>query len=82
MNAWSLGLACWIALLVDHYLGEPALRYHPVVWMGYYLGGAGNRVQRHAAQDPQQPDLRTFWRGALAWRGRACPSLATHFRWK
>ncbi len=79
MNAWSLGAACWIALLVDRYLGEPALRCHPVVWIGNYLGWAGNRVQHLALQDPQQSDLRAFWSGASAWLLGA--ALVTALAW-
>ena len=67
MSSLGLYLACWLALLVDHRLGEPAVRWHPVVWMGNYLGWAGTAVQRHALQDLQRRDLRTFWHGAGAW---------------
>ena len=34
-------IALLLALLIDHYLGEPPVRCHPVVWMGNYLGRAG-----------------------------------------
>ena len=36
----SLGMvaALGLALLVDRLLGEPANRWHPVAWMGRYLG--------------------------------------------
>ncbi|MFS2056282.1 cobalamin biosynthesis protein, partial [Variovorax sp. CT11-76] len=30
--------ALWIALAVDLWLGEPPARWHPVVWIGRYLG--------------------------------------------
>jgi adenosylcobinamide-phosphate synthase len=70
----SLGLgtllfasALLLALAIDHYLGEPASRWHPVVWMGNYLGRAGRWLQRQACQKPAEVDTRTFWRGALAW---------------
>ena len=38
-------LACApaLALAADHWLGEPPVRWHPVVWMGRYLAWAGAR---------------------------------------
>ena len=60
--------ALLIALLVDHYLGEPPTRWHPVVWIGHYLGWAGRHLQRQARQTPEGgPDFKAFWLGALAW---------------
>lgn len=59
--------ALLLALAVDHQLGEPAARWHPVVWLGHYLGWAGQRLQRVAQQDPDLPDQRVFWLAALAW---------------
>ena len=56
-----------IALAVDHVLGEPPVRLHPVVWMGSYLGWMGAWLQRQAVQDPQQRDLKVFCLGALVW---------------
>jgi len=43
-------LALLLALLIDRLWGEPPLRLHPVVWMGNYLGWAGERVQQVASQ--------------------------------
>jgi adenosylcobinamide-phosphate synthase len=71
----SLGLgtlvfaaALLIALAVDHYLGEPPVRWHPVVWIGNYLGAAGRLLQRQARQTPEGgPDFKAFWLGALMW---------------
>ena len=65
-------LAVLVALAVDRWLGEPPVRWHPVVWMGNFLGWAGHRVQAHTLQDslPVQ-DLKAFWLGALAWIGCA-----------
>lgn len=63
--------ALLLALVVDHQLGEPASRWHPVVWMGGYLGWAGQQLQRVAQQDPDLPDQRVFWLAALAWCGGA-----------
>jgi adenosylcobinamide-phosphate synthase len=59
-------LALLIALAVDRWWGEPPVRLHPVVWMGNYLGWAGNWVQQRARQD-DAPDYTAFWLGALAW---------------
>ncbi len=65
-------LAVLVALAVDRWLGEPPVRWHPVVWMGNYLGGAGRLVQTHTVQDPSvAQDLKAFWLGALAWIGGA-----------
>ena len=57
--AWALDLA----------FGEPRDRWHPVGWMGRYLGWIGGRI---APREPQpERDLRSFWSGALAWWGGA-----------
>lgn len=57
------------AFCLDRLFGEPALRWHPVVWMGKYLGWMGGwiapRVQLPA------PNWPAFWAGALAWYGGA-----------
>lgn len=67
MNALGLVLVCWVALAVDQRLGEPAVRYHPVVWMGRYLECSGSWVQLRSNQDPQQRDLQAFWLAAAGW---------------
>ncbi len=65
-------LAVLVALAVDRWLGEPPVRWHPVVWIGNYLGWAGRHVQAHTQQDPSvAKDLKAFWLGALAWIGGA-----------
>jgi adenosylcobinamide-phosphate synthase len=61
--------ALLLALLIDRWLGEPPVRWHPVVWMGHYLGWAGRQLQRQAR--PDGPDYRSFWLGTLAWLGGA-----------
>ena len=58
--------ALWLALAVDRWLGEPAARWHPVVWMGHYLGWIGHRLAP-AAADARPRDLPLFLKGALAW---------------
>ena len=62
-----MALACWFALAVDQWLGEPPLRYHPVVWIGKVLERAGDWVQQRADQNPGQRDFKAFWLAALAW---------------
>ena len=52
-----------VALLVDGGLGEPPVRWHPVVWMGNYLATAGSWVQRRAVAGHAW----AFVGGALAW---------------
>ncbi|MBT2332762.1 cobalamin biosynthesis protein CobD [Variovorax paradoxus] len=58
--------ALWIALAIDRWLGEPAARWHPVVWMGRYLGFIGSRMAPRAA-DAKPRDLPLLLAGALAW---------------
>ena len=58
--------ALWLALAIDRWLGEPAARWHPVVWMGRYLGWIGSRMAPRAA-DAKPRDLPLFLAGALAW---------------
>ena len=42
---WTiLASALLLALAVDRWLGEPPVRWHPVVWIGNYLGWAGQRI--------------------------------------
>ncbi len=69
-------LALLTALAIDHFLGEPPVRFHPVVWMGNYLTWAGEQVQSlsrqtlaagGAATGNEPADLPAFALGALAW---------------
>ena len=69
-------LALLVALAIDHFLGEPPVRFHPVVWMGNYLNWAGEHVQSLSRQalassdgviENERPDLTAFALGALAW---------------
>ncbi|QCB45773.1 adenosylcobinamide-phosphate synthase CbiB [Hydrogenophaga sp. PAMC20947] len=58
--------AVLVALGIDRCWGEPATRWHPVVWMGAYLTWAGQRVAP-LAHAPGGNERRVFWRGAMAW---------------
>jgi adenosylcobinamide-phosphate synthase len=49
-----------LALLIDRWWGEPPARFHPVVWMGYYLRRAGRGLPNHG------PGM-AFALGALWW---------------
>lgn len=79
VSAWLLGAAVLLALAVDRWLGEPPVRWHPVVWMGSYLGWAGRWVQARTRQAPDgAPDYKAFWLGALVWiAGGALVLIAT-----
>ncbi|PZQ69929.1 MAG: cobalamin biosynthesis protein CobD [Variovorax paradoxus] len=58
--------ALWLALAIDRWLGEPPARWHPVVWMGAWLGWAGPRIAPVAAA-PQPGAFKPLVLGALAW---------------
>ena len=77
-------VALLLALAIDRYLGEPATRWHPVVWIGNYLGWAGRRLQRVARQElpftqqagaENKKDLKAYWLAAIMW----CAGAATFF---
>jgi adenosylcobinamide-phosphate synthase len=59
-------LALVLALAIDHWLGEPTARFHPVVWMGNYLSFFESWVAPAAAMR-DIPDYPSFARGALVW---------------
>ncbi|MEO7399318.1 MAG: adenosylcobinamide-phosphate synthase CbiB [Polaromonas sp.] len=60
--------ALLLALAIDHYLGEPPLRWHPVVWMGHYLNRMSAWVAPAVPLSPSNSrDLKAFSLGALAW---------------
>ena len=63
----TLTLAVLLALAVDRWLGEPPLRWHPVVWIGNYLGWTGRRIAPLATGAVPAKDRVAFARGALAW---------------
>ena len=43
------------------------MRWHPVVWMGHYLGWAGRRIAPAAGSPAIHKDYKRFSAGALAW---------------
>ena len=63
-TAGAMSAALWIALLVDHALGEPPARWHPVVWIGHYLGWVGRHI---APRGLSTARAAPFLGGALAW---------------
>lgn len=69
--AGAVGVAVLVALWVDRRWGEPPVRLHPVVWMGNYLGKAGDWLQQRSVQIPGERDIRAFVLGALCWWGGA-----------
>ena len=78
-SSWALMLALVpaLALCADRLLGEPGVRWHPVVWMGHYLSAMGKRIAPAAANPadalqrvPEHP-AREFMQGMVAWLGGA-----------
>ncbi|VTU30439.1 cobalamin biosynthesis protein [Variovorax sp. PBL-H6] len=64
--AWVHAAALIFALAIDGVLGEPPARWHPVVWMGRYLGWTGSRIAPPIdAASPRR--FGPFAAGALAW---------------
>ena len=59
LDGLILAPALLLALAIDRWLGEPPLRWHPVVWIGNYLGWAGQRIAPLASECPadQAADL-------------------------
>lgn len=66
LPSWPvLAGAVVVALGIDRWLGEPRERWHPVVWMGHYLGAVGVRIAPLAGVQPRP--MREFLSGLLAW---------------
>lgn len=68
MSALSAIVALLVAFALDRWFGEPPQRWHPVAWMGRYLGWVGAQI---APREDRGTDWRSFWSGALAWCGAA-----------
>jgi adenosylcobinamide-phosphate synthase len=60
MRAPTGTIAVLTAFAVDHVLGEPPVRWHPVVWMGRALSATG-------APWPRAAPSRAFMYGVAAW---------------
>jgi adenosylcobinamide-phosphate synthase len=74
-------IALAVALALDRWLGEPPLAWHPVAWIGKYLGWIGGLIApRHEQPSPNWP---AFAAGALAWYGGAmlCALAAWVLQW-
>ena len=67
LNPLVFAAALLAALAVDHYLGEPPTRWHPVVWMGNYLNRLAPFVLPEPSKPPETRDSKAFSLGALAW---------------
>ena len=64
-DAFVFGCALLVALAIDRWWGEPAARWHPVVWMGNYLSLAAKRLEPNP--DPAVRDLKSFWLADAYW---------------
>ncbi|MES2944655.1 MAG: adenosylcobinamide-phosphate synthase CbiB, partial [Pseudomonadota bacterium] len=67
LNSIVFPAALLIALAIDHYLGEPPTRWHPVVWMGNFLNRLAPFVLPDSSKPPENRDLNAFGLGALVW---------------
>ena len=77
LSAWTAVIAVLFAFWLDRAFGEPPVRWHPVVWMGKYLGWLGGRIAPREVRD--SADWRAFSAGALAWYGGAVLAGLTAF---
>ncbi len=75
-DAIILACAPALALAIDRLLGEPALRWHPVAWMGRYLAWAGQRLAPSVTAPRVLSDARVFWFAALSWCAAATAVFA------
>ena len=71
-----LAAAVVVAMCIDHVFGELPARWHPVVWVGHYLGWAGRKVAPGVATVSNtalenKADYKAFWLGALSWSAGA-----------
>jgi adenosylcobinamide-phosphate synthase len=75
MDAVVALAALLVAFGLDRWLGEPPARWHPVVWIGRYLGWTGRRIAP-AAGTASPPTRRPFLLGGFAWLAGAALVLA------
>ncbi len=70
-NAMLIAAALAVALMVDLCCGEPAARWHPVVWMGGALQWFGTRIappdSSASVQAFENPDWKAFMLGIVCW---------------
>ena len=64
-------MALLVACAVDYWHGEPHAKWHPVVWMGNYLGYSGAWLQHHTLQQPALRDSKAFCLSVLLWAAGA-----------
>src|SRR5688572_7322610 len=69
MTPWTAVIALLFAFCLDRWFGEPVGNWHPVAWMGKFLGWIGGRIAPR--EQPAGRDWLSFWAGALAWCGGA-----------
>ncbi len=67
LDAVAPAVALLVAFVIDRAFGEPAARWHPVVWMGRFLKRMEPLVLRQQPLPPQVRDLESFSLAALAW---------------
>ena len=79
----ACALALLVALAIDRVFGEPAARWHPVVWMGSFLKRMEPLVLRQPPCPPQTRDFKSFSLAALAWMAGAaiCFIAAMVLQW-
>ena len=65
MSTWTAVIALLFAFSLDLWLGRPASRWHPLLWMRKYLELAGRQIAPHKPMP--SPDWLAFSAGALAW---------------
>lgn len=78
--SWAVNCAALlVALGVDWRWGEPPARWHPVVWIGHFLSGAGKRIAPKAETIVETmartPDFKSFTLGVLCWWAGAAAVL-------
>jgi len=76
--------ALGLAMLIDIFLGEPPARWHPVVWIGRYLGWAGQRTAPRSDSDGGMGprNLKSFWAGAFHWLAGAVVVMVLAWCWQ
>ena len=85
--AYAVCVAVLCALVVDQVLGEPPVRWHPVVWIGNALGWAGRQLQRRTKQGGAATegtrDFKAFCLGAFVWcvGAAAVAAVAAGLQW-